>query len=153
MRREEKIAEAIRLREEGLSYREIGERLGVSKSCAQRWVKPEWARERGRIDNAKRRAAKFAWESGSCPRCGGHLGDRHRSDQCGNCEREDRRRKARERAERYIQMRSEGLLNREIAERENVSPNIVAVALSKATRYGLTVPPPPYWDRGKERSA
>lgn len=40
MTREEKIQEAERLRADGLSYRAIGERLGVTNSTVLRWLNP-----------------------------------------------------------------------------------------------------------------
>jgi DNA invertase Pin-like site-specific DNA recombinase len=147
--REEKIAEAKRMREQGLTYQAIGEALGHPTATILKWLKPEWAKEQNRKQNAKRGPAKRAWEAGICPTCGGHLAAAKKSKRCGHCEREARRREARERTERFIAMRKEGLLNVEIAEREGVPVYVVAQVLSCADRYGLTVPRSPYWQRAK----
>lgn len=53
------------------------------------------------------------------------------------------------RIEHFIHLREKGLTNKEIEEREGLGVNVVATALSRAYRYGLEVPPPPYWSRGK----
>lgn len=41
MTRDENIAEARRLRDEGLTYCDIGQRLGVHTNTARDWVNPE----------------------------------------------------------------------------------------------------------------
>lgn len=51
--RQEKIVRARELRAEGETYREIGEKLGVSSSAAYLWLNPECAKQRARRSNAK----------------------------------------------------------------------------------------------------
>lgn len=60
--RQEKIVRARELRAEGETYREIGEKLGVSLSAAYLWLNPEYAKHRARrsiTDEARARAARF----------------------------------------------------------------------------------------------
>jgi transposase len=143
--REEKITEARKLRGEGLSYQAVADALGVAGSTVQKWLKPEWAKK----SNAKRGPAKRAWEANQradCPNCGApmQIGSKmpsHASERCAECVRDE----GRSRTIRYIAMRKEGLLNTEIAEREGVRVVVVAAVLSRADRYGLTVPRSPYF--------
>lgn len=155
--RREKIVRARELRAEGETYREIGEKLGVSLSAAYLWLNPEYAKQRARRSNAKRTAQKRRWAQenrAECPRCGQPMGSgsagrspgRFRPEVCRNCLTDE----ARARAARFIAMRKEGLLNVEIAEREGVETHVVATVLSRAYRWGLEVPPSPYYRRATE---
>lgn len=154
MTREQKIQRARELREAGFTYQDIAEEFGVSKSCAQRWCKPEWAKARDRKQNAKRGPQKRAWEDKQraiCPNCGEEMG--------AGSTRPCRRRKVcracfeyegRSRTVRFIGLRKQGLNNSRIAAAEDCSAWAVANVLSKAHRYGLTVPRSPYFERGKK---
>lgn len=150
MTREQKIAKAKALREQGLTYREIGERLDVTSHCAWEWLHPDRVREKNRRQNAKpqRKRAKRAWEAGQCTRCGGRVAAAKRKEAtglCDACAKADKTQAARERTERFIERRREGLLNTDIAAEEGCEPHVVALVLSRAGRYGLAVPPSPYY--------
>ena len=154
MTREQKIAEAKRLREQGLPLRYIARELGVGTACIWRWLNPERAQELNRISNAKRSDAKRQWardNRAECPQCGADMGAGTKGRtvlprSCRACIDDE----VRSRMVRYIELRKEGLTNRQIAEREKVGENVVAKTLWLAGRYGLTVPRSPYFDRGKE---
>jgi transposase len=145
--RAEKVAEAQRLRQQGLKMREIAERIGVTPSCIWKWLNPERTREFHA--SPKERARRRRWEEDSrelCPECGSEMaiGSRlpsRRSERCASC-RSDA---ARARTVRFIRLREDGLNNREIAEREGVSTAAVAQSLCRADRYGLRVPVSPYF--------
>lgn len=153
MTREQKIAKAQELRDRGLTYKAIGERLGVSRTCVWKYLNPIREREISRRSNLKRSPAKRAWERenrAECPGCGGVLGagsacPSHRPSQCAKCVRDI----ARERIVHFIRLREKGLTNREIEKLEGLGSNVVATALTGAGRFGLVVPPSPYWSRGK----
>lgn len=145
MTREQKIAKAKELREEGLTYREIGERISESNSVAWGFCNPDARRAINKRDNAKRRAARRQWEEGECPGCGGRLANAYRSERCRECQREAQRRETRERVEHFIELREAGHTNAEIERMECLPYNAVANALcSHARRFGLAVPPSPY---------
>lgn len=56
---------ARELRDEGLSYLQIADRLSVAKGSVYRWLNPDVAKRYRDSDNAspKRRAAKRSWEN------------------------------------------------------------------------------------------
>lgn len=152
MTREQKIARAEKLYDQGLLYREIGEQLGVSASAAWKWLNPEQTKKQRRSDNARNRPAgrKREREGRTCPECGGPIG-RRGAERCWECYARASEQEARERAERFIARRKAGLLNTEIEQEEGIEPgsNVVGNALSKASRrYGLVVPPSPYRSAG-----
>lgn len=68
MTRDEKIATAVRLREAGLSSRDIGRYLGVTGSCVLNWLHPERAKEYARRGNADS-TRKRAWDERNRKRC------------------------------------------------------------------------------------
>jgi transposase len=146
-----KVAKARKLREQGLSYAEISEQLGISYSTAYDYVTEattRWRREhpdRLREQNLARNDAKREAEAGECERCGGRVSDGKRFDRCNECRRTEERSDTAERAERFIRLRERGLLNHQIAELEGVSMQAVATVLYRAHRQiGLYVPPSPY---------
>lgn len=157
--RDQKIAKARELREEGLTYREIGERLGVAEHTSWSWLNPEARRAIDRRVNAKRTKAKNEWareNRAACPKCGkpmgpGTKGRRTRvPKRCRTCLKQE----SREHTERFIALRERGLLNPQIAEREGVPVATVAVALSRAERdHGLAVPPSPWYHQVPEQAA
>jgi hypothetical protein len=148
--REEKIAEAVRLYAAGLSDREIGERLGVTGGAVWKWRHPERTREINRVMNAKRRVEKREWEHrpenrGNCTECGSKRGFGVLADGiCQTC----RATLWRQRLERLVALRREGLTNIQIGSREGIDAGLVARYLYLAkTEHGMEVPPPPYWSR------
>jgi len=151
--REQNIAKARELREQGLVLREIGERLGVHQVTVWQWLNPGKTRDKQRKDAAKRGPAKRQWERDNragCPQCGSEMGQGSRSpskrfDRCAAC----RRTNARSRWGRLISLREQGLTNREIASATGTTAAAVASTLYTAGQHGFEVPPPPYWSRGK----
>jgi hypothetical protein len=100
-------------------------------------------------ENARKRKHENA-ERRPCPNCGQPMGKGSRYPSKGHwtkCEacRQDA---GYHRAVQFISMREKGLTNIEIERRLGLSYNTVAVTLNRASRYGLTVPAPPYWLRG-----
>ncbi len=158
--REEKIKSAKELREQQeLTYREIGERLGVCAATAWKLLHPERTQQLSAKDNSRpeRKAAKRQWEKDNravCPQCGGKMraGSRcpsHRPNLCRPCIRANRRAKI----IRFIELRERGFTNREIERQESLPYNAVAGLLSQARAEGFQVPPPPYWSRAKSNGA
>jgi transposase len=80
--RAKRVARARELRAQGLTYREIGERLGVALSTAQEYIKDP--------DLSKHRARRFRY-GGQCIDCGaptdGSQGRDHASTRCRECSR------------------------------------------------------------------
>lgn len=153
MTRAEKVAEAARLRGEGLSYPQIGERLGVNQGTAYKWLNPDrqkvYAKRDWESPEGKERRRRWRETAAPCPDCGGKVSD-PRQTRCWRCEGAHREAVARARCGRFIALRREGLTNRQIAEREGVPDHVVAQQLHRAhSKYGLEVPPPPYWSRGQ----
>jgi hypothetical protein len=103
--RDEKIAKARELRSRrdpetgfSMSYREIGERLGVTHGCVIKWLNPERARLARKADNARRGPAKRAWDNAhrdNCTRCGrtlraaSSLPSRQNTGLCRPCVQDD----------------------------------------------------------------
>lgn len=93
MTRAEKVARAQELRAEGLSYRVVGDRLGVTGGAIWKWLHPEATREINRRNNTSQAERKRAWERDPankvpCPKCGGPTGHtRGQGDahQCRTC--------------------------------------------------------------------
>jgi transposase len=119
--------EAQRLRAEGLSVRQIAERLGVARATVGDWVKQRKV----------------------CPDCGGEMGGKaHRRgfERCRAC----CDRMYRERLDRWIAMRREGMTNAEIAAAEGASANTVASLFKRARREDPSVPRDPYMAHRRE---
>lgn len=86
MTREEKVARARQLRDEGLTYAQIGTRLGVTTTTAFRRANPDadersrlssldWkARNREHVRAQNREYARRRENTGTCSRCGGPRG-------------------------------------------------------------------------------
>lgn len=170
MTREEKIAKARELRAAGKRDPEISAVLGLSVPRVSQLLKgtayparscyvcgsvftPTHGNQKTCCgENARKRYHENRIARASCPRCGAELGPgsaypSKTPDLCMECHRDE----SHARTVRFIQLRKEGLSNVEISEREGLEAgsNIVAQILSRAGRYGLDVPPPPYWSRGK----
>lgn len=151
MTREEKIAEARRLKAEGLSDAAIARRFGVTRSCVFKWLNPARAKEYGRRDNARpeRKARKLAIQNevgGSCPDCGGPLTKQAiwpRVTRCRDCYHAACREAHRERDEQIVKWwNDDGLSLREIAERLGWSVNHVQQEIWRLRyRYGYYLAP------------
>lgn len=151
MKREEKIAEARRLRAEGMTYREIADRLGVVNSTVCKWLAdPEKRREQIRRDNRRRRHKKRQWMTAEpCPECGGQKTRRAAGSDslCVWCERKRRQYAFRQRFDQVCALRREGLTNLEIASQLGVSEAVVATVIYRGRQHGWPVPVAPYWNR------
>lgn len=131
MTREEKIAKSRELKAEGWTSPQISEVVDAPESTIRNWCL-----------------------GGTCSRCGAPFeksDGRRATTLCNSCRVRDGADRlahfGRLRTERFIRLREQGLLNYEIAELHGVKPHCVAQAFSRAGRYGLTVPRPPYWER------
>lgn len=155
-KRQQLRVEAKKLRRKKISYRKIGETLGVSETTvcefltgkvsvrlkAWKEAHPEHLREY----EQKRNHYKREWERGECEQCGGVISDFRRAELCRDCRLDEYEREFKAKAIRYIELRKEGLLNGEIEERESLARNTVAVHLCRAKRdYGMDVPRSPYF--------
>lgn len=98
MSRDKTIAEARRLRAEGLSHREIAAQVGVSHSTIYRWVNPQYAEadrarsRRWKVENRERNLAhqreylRRTDVRGVCSSCGEPMGIGQRQDGvCAAC--------------------------------------------------------------------
>lgn len=148
MTREQKVAEAKRLRSEGLIYREIGERLGVSLTVVYRWLNPISAEKRRISDRAYRernRAKRRAYDrqykrthKAECPQCGGKM-DRSTARRGGLCLpcHEDR---VDSRARQIERWWGEGLKLKEIAAKLGWSEGHLSVEMHKLREKGYDLP-------------
>lgn len=148
--------EAKKLQRKEMSYREIGETLGVSNTTVCELLTGKvsvrvkaWKEahpERLREYEQKRNRYKREWESGECEQCGGVISDFRRAELCRDCRLHEYEREFKAKAVRYIELRKEGLLNGEIEERESLPRSAVAAHLSRAKHnYGMDVPRSPYF--------
>jgi hypothetical protein len=136
MSRAEKIAEAQRLRAEGLIYREIGERMGVARSTVGGYFADP--------DRSKLKARK-AVHGQPCVDCGARTSygaeSRHvpepRCGRCGHEEQKLRKREVRDARRREIERRwlaGESLL--QIAAALDTTLNSIAVTLAEMRAEG-----------------
>lgn len=106
--------EALRLKAEGMSVRQISVRLGVPRATVGDWVK-------------SRRA---------CPECGGEMGGHgHRYDRCGECRTAALKAVTRERAEQIAEWWAEGLTWTEIRQRLGWSANRMSREMGRMRQY------------------
>lgn len=96
-------AKAKRLRADGLTYREIGERMGESKYQAWRRCNRERLNERTRAYKARNRETLRAYDreynathKGTCSSCGGEMDRKWDGGTCAACRHDEYDRKARE---------------------------------------------------------
>lgn len=150
MTRDEKIAEAGRMRDEGLSCSAIARELGVYYGTAYRWLNPDTAREYSRRSNARpeTKAAKRAWavahDRDRCP-CGAVRGvGSHRRENdgglCRECERDVRTVGRAMREERIAEMWEQGLRLREIAAALGSTVPSIGASMSKMRDRGWDLP-------------
>ena len=155
MTRDEKIAEARRMRDEGATLVVIAEALGYrSVSAAWRLLNPE----AHRAIEAKRGPAKRAWENehdhGRCP-CGAQMGvgtARRGAKLCCACRDEVRSVERAMREERIAAMWADGLTLRQIAVALGSTPAAINVAIVQMRANGWDVPRRHNWTpEGLER--
>jgi transposase len=149
---EERGKRARSLRAKGKTYKEIAAILEVSIATACNDIPGRistWKRahpDRIREYEARRAPKKRQWErdqAGDCVDCGVHLSCES-STRCAPCKNALKHKEARERTERFIELRRQGLFNYEIADREGVTSAVIATTLHRASRFGLEVPPSAY---------
>jgi hypothetical protein len=131
MTRAEKVVEAQRLRAKGLTYREIGERLGVALTTAHEYIRdPDLSRKK-----ARRRA-----RAGVCIDCGAPTDGSRTSPakRCAYCDRvanaERNRARARPRRDMIEWLWAEGKTGREIQE---VIGSILNITTLRHAGYNL----------------
>jgi len=139
----ERVARAKELREQGLTYREVAERLDLKQpKNAWEWVNSEAVQNQNRKASGRKRE----WEAGECSQCGGRISDYRRHELCRPCSDEQKADEFKAKAQYYIKLREEGLTNAEIERRDGLSYNTVAVHLYRAKkRFGITAPRCPYF--------
>lgn len=147
MTREEKIAKARELRAEGLTYDQIGERLGVTGGCVQKWLKPEWAKKVARRSNAKRNAAKRSHEQKTravCA-CGNPMGvgsgyPGRQVARCQECRHLAEHEAVDERAQRIVGWWAEGETMKQIASRLDWSIGHLSMDMDRLRARGYDLP-------------
>jgi DNA-directed RNA polymerase specialized sigma24 family protein len=147
MTRDEKIAEAWRLRGDRLTYAEIARQLGVGYGAVAKWLNPEAARRWNAKQAARpeRKAAKRQWERdpanrGDCVECGGKRGMGERSDGlCRACVIARKERKRRLILEGY----RAGKTPVEIAAETGMRVGTIATEAYEMRREGIEVPRAP----------
>lgn len=142
--REQKIEKARELREQGATYREIGEKFSVSTSAIYRWLNPERTASyrSGRACNPER-ARKLDREynrrhRGECPQCGGEMARKTArvGGKCRACHEDEADRRARQ----IQQWWAEGLGQRQIAKRLGWSINHLSVEKHRLREAGYNLP-------------
>lgn len=150
MTRDEKVAKARELRDEGLSQSEIARRVGVTPSAVFKWLNPDRAREYARRDRARpgRQESKNAWlrerdrspEGRSiCETCGGLCGiasRKHGYRECMACKRLRRKTRGHE----IERLWAEGRTLREIRERFGWSAGRIAMEMDWLRKNGFDLP-------------
>lgn len=160
MTRDEKIAEARRLRAAGLTLAQIANRLGYAQP-ASAWalLHPDETRARRARDNARRAPARRAWENehdrGVCA-CGATMavGTRRRGfEVCRDCYEETMAVGTAMRCERIAELWSRGLTQREIAAELHSTPSSINTTMARMRRSGWDLPRRYNWTpEGLERA-
>lgn len=148
MKGEEHRAEILRLRGEGTTYREIGERLGLDQTTVWNLGNPERYREKLRRSNVRRAAAKRAWERdpanrAKCADCGAPTSSTPAPSapkRCKRCHLAAETRRVVERAHRIERWWAEGLTRREIGERLGWSDSRIGVEFARLRAAGFNLP-------------
>lgn len=132
MTRPERVAKAQRLRAEGKTYREIGERLGICTTTAYAYLNPakrgQWGRKWYRRHLIE------------CPQCGGKM--HPKSSLCAECRSEDVHRRALQIEEWW----AEGLTCPEIMQRLGWSKGHISIEINRLRNCGYN---PPYRRKDK----
>jgi transposase len=150
MTRDEKIAKARELRDQGLTHRAIGDRLGVTHSCVTKWLNPNLAREWARRQEAKPSTAarKRAWDRAhraTCPRCGGLRGQAtaipSRADGlCVNCDNAARAAEADVTARKVVALWADGKKFSEICAAMGWSKGTLSAMMDRYRKAGYDLP-------------
>lgn len=108
MTREQKIAKAHVLREQGATYRVIADRFGVSATTVYRWLNPDYAeasrafsrayKDRNREAVRAQNREYVRTHKAECPECGGEMnrGTGRHGGKCAGCHADDIDRRARQ---------------------------------------------------------
>jgi transposase len=123
MARQQEIRLAKKLRAEGATYREIGERLGVGRSTVTYWLNPD-AYRRHHIRE--------------CPQCGGRMkrATAGRGGLCQACRSDE----ADLRARLVVRLWREGRSIQGIADELNTSVNCAGVTINTLREKGYELP-------------
>jgi len=144
--REALIEQARKLREdERLTYRQIGERLGVGATTVNRWLNPDHAK--------KQNAGSVAWKhahqehraayaskrasSGVCSRCSGRMSLNHTGGVCLTCRGQD----AETRCERIAALWGQGRTSTEIAAVLGTTRGTICSDIMRMREAGWDMPP------------
>lgn len=141
----------------GMSMKSIACSLGVSYQGVRKAVDPTEHQARLRSDNAKRRAAKRAWENANdrpnCERCGQPMcvgANRKGYTRCQDCRTDDELARMAE----MVRLRNEeGLTGDAIAQRVGTTKKAVESLLSRVRRDGVHVARDPYMEHRRETVA
>jgi hypothetical protein len=144
MTREQKIARAQRLRDEGLLLREIAEEMGLSGTrAAWRLVNPERVHEQELARNAYKRQWEKEAPRGNCEDCGDELGidsARRGHRTCRTCYELRRAEVVDERARRIVEWWAEGLTLKEIATKLGWTLGHIAQEFDRLREKGYDLP-------------
>jgi hypothetical protein len=133
-KRERLYPEIKRLREdEGLKWREIGERVGLSPKTAF-----DYYNDPAGVKAAQRKHESDVRTRMTCGRCGGPTGPRRwKAETCATCYVEELKRAKRERMDDIAQLWNEGATIHEIRAYLGYGPNSNPDILSEMMRLGL----------------
>lgn len=155
MTRPKQIARAGELRAQGLTYAEIGARLGVDKSAVWKWLHQERAAE-WRLRDDPDRTRRRAWEHsakgrGTCARCGRLKGfSSYKNLHCHRCRVELDAERVDARGQLIVAMWAEDRSRREIAAQLGWTTNHVSVEVDRLRKKGYDLPKrPPGGLRGR----
>lgn len=135
---------ALSLRAEGLTYREIGERLGITTKQAWRACNREYCA----AEEKRRRAYKREHENGRrapCPSCGGLMQagsavPSHRPSLCRSCYSAIEAERIAERDREIEALWAAGASMNQIADLFGWSPEYVSVEIDRARSRGADLP-------------
>lgn len=139
----ERDAQALRLRAEGLTYGEIGERMGETKR--QAWTRCNRNRDHANNRNYKLRnrtrlrAYNRAYEEAHrrpCEQCGQPVGRGNETGICGDCISDEHDRKMR----KLVRLWAEGLTYPEIQAEMGWSKSRLSVEMHRARAQGYDLP-------------
>lgn len=146
MSRDEKIAEARRMREAGATFAVIAAELGSTTATVQRWAKPDFAdRQRAKArewKDAHREANRardrdyLAAKPGTCRRCTGPTSYDRDGGVCMTCRATVRH----ERAIVIVKLWGEGKTSRQIAEAVGWSTGALSVEMDRLRHDGYDLP-------------
>jgi transposase len=135
---------ARKLREQGLTYQAIAQRLGVGYATAYRWLNPDYAERSlaaSRAWKARNREHAHAYDRAynaahkdECPLCGGEM-ERH-SERCTACRSDEADRKAKT----VVRLWAEGKSMREIQEVLGWSKGHLAAMMDRYRTQGYDLP-------------